>query len=144
MRKKLKKYLLILCGVISVVLGVIGIILPILPTTPFLILALGCFANSSPRFHKLLLDNRWFGLTLQQWEDNRTVTRTTKRKAMLIVVLTFSVSLGVLYERPDLQMFLLVLATVLLSYIWRIKENKTAFVLVKNVDEVEKVTKGGL
>ena len=68
MRKRIKKYFLTLFGLMCVALGIIGAVLPILPTTPFLILALACFAKSSPRFHQQLLNNRWFGADLQQWE----------------------------------------------------------------------------
>jgi len=122
MRKKIKKYLLILCGLLSIVLGIIGAVLPILPTTPFLILALACFANSSPRFHQMLLNNRWFGAALQQWEQDRSITRGSKLKAMLLVVLTFSLSITVLHGRLQLQLGLLVLGSVLLIFMWRLKE----------------------
>ncbi|NOQ14763.1 MAG: DUF454 family protein [Methyloprofundus sp.] len=125
MRKQIKKYLLIFCGLLSIALGIIGAVLPILPTTPFLILALTCFAKSSPRFHKMLLNNRWFGSALQQWEEERTITRTSKLKAMALVVLTFSISIGVLYGRLQLQLGLLVLGSILLAFMWHLKESQT-------------------
>ncbi len=124
MRKKIKKYLLILCGLLSIVLGIIGAVLPILPTTPFLILALACFSNSSPRFHKMLLNNRYFGAALQQWEQDRTITHASKIKAMLLVVLTFSLSITVLHGRLPLQLGLLTLGSVLLIFMWRLKETR--------------------
>ncbi len=126
MRKRIKKYILIFIGLLSVLLGVVGAVLPILPTTPFLILALACFAKSSPRFHAMLLNNPWFGAALQQWDANRSITRTVKIKAMLLVVLTFTVSIGVLYGRLHLQLGLLLLACVLLTFMWRLKEADTA------------------
>jgi len=124
MRKKIKKYLLILCGLLSIVLGIIGAVLPILPTTPFLILALACFANSSPRFHKMLLNNRYFGADLQQWEQERTICRSSKVKAMLLVVLTFSLSITVLHGRLQLQLGLMLLGSILLIFMWRLKETR--------------------
>ena len=124
MRKQIKKYLLIFCALLSIALGIIGAVLPILPTTPFLILALACFANSSPRFHKMLLNNRWFGSALQQWEENRTITRASKLKAIVLVVLTFSMSIGILHGKLQLQFGLLVLGSVLLAFMWRLKEAK--------------------
>lgn len=132
MRKQIKKYLLILLGFLCVVLGFIGALLPILPTTPFLLLALACFANSSPRFHQLLLNNRWFGSALQQWEESRSITRSTKVRAMLMVVLTFSVSIVILHGRLQLQLGLLAMGCVLLIFMWRIKEAEVVSAIVSD------------
>lgn len=84
---RLKKILLIVLGGFCVLLAIAGAVLPLLPTTPFLLLALACFANSSPRFHQMLLNNRWFGETLRQWEDSRTISPAAKKKAMLLLYL---------------------------------------------------------
>jgi len=131
MRKRIKKYLLLISGLLFLALGIIGAVLPILPTTPFLILALACFANSSPRFHQMLLNNRWFGAALQQWEESRSISRASKIKAMLMVVLTFSVSIGVLHGKLPLQLMLLTLGCVLLVFMWRMKEAETLPVRTK-------------
>lgn len=125
MRKRIKKYLLLVSGLLFLTLGIVGAVLPILPTTPFLILALACFANSSPHFHQVLLNNRWFGAALKQWEENRAISRTAKIKAMLMIVFTFSVSIGVLHGKLPLQLMLLTLACVLLIFMWQLKEAET-------------------
>lgn len=122
-RKTLQKNLLIFLGWFFVLLGAIGVVLPILPTTPFLILSLALFAKSSPRFHKMLLNNRWFGKDLKQWDDNKTVSRRTKIRASLLVVASFSVSIAILQGRLGLQIMLVVLAVVLLITISRLKED---------------------
>lgn len=124
MRKHIKKYLLITIGLISIALGVLGALLPILPTTPFLILALACFANSSPRFHHRLLNNPWFGSALQQWEQNRSISRSSKIKALCLITLSFAASISVLQGRLHLQLGLLILGCILLGYIWRLKESE--------------------
>lgn len=124
MRKKIKKYILIFLGSLFVILGVIGALLPILPTTPFLLLALACFANSSPRFHKCLLDNRWFGSDLRQWEDNKSIARASKVKAMILIVITFAMSIAILHGRLQLQGGLICLGSILLVFMWRMKETE--------------------
>ena len=45
------KYIWILLGFISLFLGTIGIVLPILPTVPFYIATVYCFAKSSETLH---------------------------------------------------------------------------------------------
>jgi uncharacterized membrane protein YbaN (DUF454 family) len=122
----LKKILLFTLGWLAVLLGAVGAVLPLLPTTPFLILALACFAKSSPRFHKMLLDNKWFGPALNQWEQSHTVRRKTKLRAMLIIVVSFSFSIWILSDRPHLQLMLVVLGTISLGFVWFLKESEKA------------------
>jgi uncharacterized membrane protein YbaN (DUF454 family) len=121
-KKDIQKKLQMILGWFFVLLSVIGLLLPILPTTPFLILALALFANSSPKFHQMLLDNRWFGDILKQWESNKTVTRRIKVKATLLVLVSFSFSIFLMRESWILQTMLVAIAVTLLVYIWRLKE----------------------
>lgn len=71
-------------GCFFVGLGILGIPLPILPTTPFLLLAAGCFAKSSPRLHKWLLNHPIFGKMIQDWQEKRCIAKKTKLSALLI------------------------------------------------------------
>jgi len=89
----LARYLLLGCGLTFTALGALGAFLPVLPTTPFLLVAVACFARSSPRFHQRLLENRIFGPYLAQWQKDHTVPREAKRKAYGLILLTFSLSI---------------------------------------------------
>jgi len=60
-----------LLGTIFLSLGSIGIFVPLLPTTPLVLLAAACYAKSSPKAHQRLLDNKYFGPMLRNWETNR-------------------------------------------------------------------------
>ena len=122
MKNGIQQKLLIVLGWFFVVLGIIGAVLPIMPTTVFLIIALGIFSKCSPRFHRMLLNNRWFGEDLRQWEQSKTMSRKSKQKATIIIVLSFGVSIAILHHRVGLQVMLIVLALVLLAVIWKIKE----------------------
>lgn len=74
-------------------LGMIGILLPILPTTPFLILACGCYGRSSEKFHQLLLNSPWSGPLLKNWQRNGSISLRAKCTALLVmgVAMTYSV-----------------------------------------------------
>jgi len=123
MNKGLKQKLMIILGWFFVVLGAIGAVLPLMPTTIFLIMALAIFSKSSPRFHKMLLDNRWFGPGLQQWEETKTISRQSKKKATVVILITFAASIAALHSRIGLQVMLVSIAVILLMIIWKIKEH---------------------
>lgn len=87
-----KKTLLLACGWVCVALGLLGALLPLLPTTPFLLLASACFMRGSPRLNAWLMAHPTFGPVLHNWHTHRAVSRTVKRKANIMIVLSFSLS----------------------------------------------------
>jgi hypothetical protein len=75
-------------GLLLLLVALIGVAVPLLPTTPFVLLAAFCFARSSPRLHRWLLDSSLFGPVLQDWENKHCVTLNVKCLAlgMMLVV----------------------------------------------------------
>jgi hypothetical protein len=74
-KKGLYEILLKVLGSVFFFLGVLGVILPFLPTTPFILLALGCYVRSSDRLH--------------QWVQNQGIYKKTvgamiERKGMTV------------------------------------------------------------
>lgn len=122
MTKSLKQSTFLVLGSLFFVLGLIGVLVPVLPTTPFMILSAACFAESSPRFHKMLLNNRWFGDDLQRWECSKTMQRATKKRATGIIIITFTLSISILWGNILWQLLLLLTALLLLFFLWRIAE----------------------
>ena len=122
MKENIKRSLYLLFGILFFLVGIIGIFLPILPTTPFMILSAACFAESSPRFHQMLLNNRWFGEDLRQWEENKTIKRLTKIRATWIILFTFSITILILWGNILWQLLLILTAIILLFFLWRISE----------------------
>lgn len=89
----LRRRLLTAAGVCSLGLGVVGIFLPLLPTTCFLLLAAACFSKSSPRCHRWLMNNRWFGRYLRQYQEEGVISRKVQWTS--IVVLWLGIGLSV-------------------------------------------------
>ena len=83
---------------ICIGLGVIGVFLPILPTTPFLILATVLSYNSSPKIRRWLLDHPVFGDTIQNYLENRSITITALRRALITLWLCLVVTIWLVSE----------------------------------------------
>lgn len=79
-------------GTFFLAVGMIGVPLPFLPTTPFLILAAACYMRGSPRMHRWMLTNRYFGAYLKNYIEGKGLPVKTKVAsiATLWVVILFS------------------------------------------------------
>jgi uncharacterized protein len=106
-------------GLAALFTGVLGIFLPILPTTPFILLAAGCFARSSERFHAFLLNHRIAGPIIREWCEHRSIPRKAKRWAYVLMFLSFGSSI-LIVTSWWLKGMLLSLAIVLGIFIWRV------------------------
>jgi len=136
-----KRQAYLIAGGVFFLTGLIGVVLPLLPTTPFMILAAGCFAKSSPRFHQALLNNRWIGQDLQRWESQRTMLRSTKKRATWVIVVMFSLSIAVLHDHLGLQLMLVAIAMILLFFLWRVAEQTAESPVENNPNRPDQNTK---
>lgn len=80
-------------GTLFVLLGFVGVFLPVLPTTPFLLLAAACYARASRRIFGWLLNHRRFGPLIREWREHRSMPYRAKRTALLLIALSFTVSI---------------------------------------------------
>ena len=85
-----------LLGFFFLGVALLGVFLPLLPTTPFVLLAAGCFAQSSERMHRWILSNETFGPMVRDWEAKRCVSCRVKAVAIgsMAVVGGFSLFLA--------------------------------------------------
>ncbi len=82
---KIKKYIYIVLGCISVALGAVGAVVPILPTFPFLLFAAFCFTKSSEKLHIWFKGTKLYKNNLESYVKEKGMTRKTKIKIMVTV-----------------------------------------------------------
>ena len=118
---KLIRYILIFFGTFFVILGLIGIILPILPTTPFLLLAAACYARSSNKAYTWLLNNKWFGSYIKNYNEGKGIPLKVKIMAISFLWITILASLIFIIEFFLIEIPLLIIASLVSIHILLIK-----------------------
>lgn len=102
MPSSLMRALLIACGTLCVGLGVIGIFLPLMPTTVFLLLAAACYARSSERFHRRLVEHPWLGSYIRQRRG-----MSVRQKAFTLMLLWVTLGATMIWTAEALWLRLL-------------------------------------
>ena len=72
------RFLWIIAGFICLGLGTVGIVLPILPTVPFYLATVFCFAKSSRRLHDWFLGTSLYRRHLDSFVRRKAMTMQTK------------------------------------------------------------------
>ncbi len=96
MKNKLKQYIYIFLGTISLVLGAIGIVLPLLPTTPFLLLSAYFYLRSSKKMYDWLLNHKVFGIFIYSYINYRAIDLKTKIMSISLLWITLFISIIVI------------------------------------------------
>lgn len=105
-----KRWAYFLVGWLFFGLGVLGVFLPVLPTTPFMLLALWCFSQSSARFHHWLYHHRLFGPALQRWRDGRVIP--LKAKVIALSTMAASLSYVTIFRHPPWYLLAIMASTM--------------------------------
>ncbi len=101
-------------GFLFVGIGAVGAVLPLLPTVPFLLLALFCFARGNPVWEQRLLAHPKYGPMLLDWHMRRAIPRKAKVAALVTMAISVVVT-GVLAGWPWV---LIPLAVMAISGTW--------------------------
>jgi uncharacterized membrane protein YbaN (DUF454 family) len=118
------RWTLLISGFLATAFGVLGIFLPLLPTVPFLLLALACFARSSERFYNWLLEHAHFGPIIRPYINGQGMTRASKFKAIALVWASISLSAFYLLETDWVRWLLLLISCGVTLYLLQLPSIK--------------------
>ena len=109
---KLKRLFFLILGCISLGVGCIGIALPILPTVPFFLLTVFCFANSSQKLHDWFVGTKLYKKNLESFVQKKGMTVQTKVGIILPVTLVMCFGFFMMWRKE------LTAPCVLLAVVW--------------------------
>lgn len=111
------RWLLIACGWIAVAGGVVGIFLPLVPTVPLLLLAAACFARSSERFYRWLVEHNRLGPLVRDYLSGAGIPVRAKRAAIGMIWVSFPLSIFLFAQQLWLKALLATIAVGITLYL---------------------------
>ena len=125
MTKILKKWLLLISGFASLIIGLIALIIPLVPTTPFLLISAACFFHSSDRFYNMLLNHPWAGRHIKNYREDKSVTSTMKWQTIAILWISITTSALVFVHNWWIRALMWTIATCVTIHILSLKTAKS-------------------
>lgn len=109
---KLKQIIFLIIGCLSLALGCVGIVLPILPTVPFFLLTVFCFANSSQKLHDWFIGTQMYKKHLESFVQEKGMTVRTKATILTSVTALMAVGFVLMLRKG------IIVPCVLLAVVW--------------------------
>ena len=91
MLTNIKKFLYFALGCLCIALAYIGVVTPGIPYSPFVVAAAFCFARSSERAHRWIMNHKLFGPFLTNWSTKRVFPQ--KMKYFMLAMMSLSLVL---------------------------------------------------
>ena len=109
---KLKRAIFLVLGCLCLGLGCVGIVLPILPTVPFFLATLFCFAKSSEKLHSWFLGTKFYKKHLESFVQKKGMTVSTKAGILTSVTALMAVGFFLMLRKE------LTIPCIILAVVW--------------------------
>lgn len=109
---KLKRIIFTVIGCVSLGIGCVGAVLPIIPTVPFFLLTVFCFANSSEKLHNWFVNTKMYKKHLDSFVKKKGMTVKTK-----VTILT-SVTAIMLVGFILMMLKGIIIPSIILALVW--------------------------
>lgn len=107
---KLKRLIYLILGCICLGLGCVGIVLPILPTVPFFLVTVFCFAKSSQKLHSWFIGTKMYKKHLESFVKKKGMTVRTKATIITSVTLLMGFGFVMMSKVP--------IGRIILAVVW--------------------------
>jgi uncharacterized membrane protein YbaN (DUF454 family) len=108
----MKRLFFLILGCLCLALGCVGVVLPILPTVPFFLATVFCFANSSQRLHDWFLGTQLYQKHLDSFVKKKGMTVRTKVTVLTSVTLLMGFGFFMMMRKA------LVIPCAVLAVVW--------------------------
>lgn len=98
MSKSPMRIIWLILGMLCLGLGTIGIVLPILPTVPFYMATVFCFAKSSKKLHDWFLGTNLYKKHLETFVSSRSMTLKNKLTIMITVTIIMAIGFIMMHQ----------------------------------------------
>lgn len=109
---KVKRLFFLVLGCVCLGLGCIGVVLPILPTVPFFLVTVFCFAKSSQRLHSWFVGTQLYQKHLDSFVKKKGMTVQTKVGIMVPVTLLMGIGIFMMLRGG------IVIPSIILAIVW--------------------------
>jgi uncharacterized membrane protein YbaN (DUF454 family) len=106
---------LLALGSVCTGLAVLGVVLPVLPTTPFLLVAVFCYARSSKRCYRWLLRRKFVAQYLEELLIDKGLTAKSKRR-IIVTALILMAGAAVIINKPVMYVIFGILMALKIVY----------------------------
>lgn len=126
MNKNPLKIVWLILGLLCLALGTLGIVLPILPTVPFYMATVVCFAKSSRQLHRWFIGTELYKKNLESFVKQKAMTMKTKCSVTGTVSILMLIGFLLMENVPAGRMVLVIVWAAHMYYFFvRVRTVKT-------------------